>query len=115
MRPYSMDLRKRVLADYDGGLGTQAIAEKYRVSTKWIRSLRQLREETGQIAPRQGKTGPRSRLAEHRQRLAQLVEEKPDATLAELRQQLGLAVGLTTLWRALRGLGLTYKKNGAGG
>jgi transposase len=111
MRAYSLDLRKRVIADYDAGTRTQAIAEKYRVSTKWVRDLRRLREETGQIAPRQGKTGPKPKLAEHAEQLTELVQQNPDATLEELRQALPVAVSITTLWRVLRQLGVTFKKS----
>lgn len=121
MQPYSLDLRKRALADYDAGMKTQAIAEKYRVSTKWVRDLRRLRDETGQLAPRQGQPGPKPKLAEHTQQLAELVKEQPDATLGELAEQLPVAVSATTIWRVLRRLGLSYKKSpacrgaGAGG
>lgn len=107
MQPYSLDLRKRALADYDAGMKTQAIAEKYRVSTKWVRDLRRLRDETGQLAPRQGQPGPKPKLAEHTQQLAELVKEQPDATLGELAEQLPVAVSATTIWRVLRRLGLS--------
>jgi hypothetical protein len=38
------------------------------------------------------------------------VQDRPDATLAELRQQLELEVALSTLWRAVTALGLSVKK-----
>jgi hypothetical protein len=44
-------------------------------------------------------------------RLAALVVARPDATLVELRHALRTAVGLTTIWRALNQLDLTFKKN----
>ena len=115
MRPYSLDLRKRVLADYDAGLGTQAVAEKYCISTKCVRDLRRLREETGQIAPRQGKAGRKPKLTEHLQELTQAVQATPDATLEELQRCLPVSVGLSTIWRALRALGFTLKKSPACG
>ena len=36
MKPYSMDLRERVLADCDAGTATSAVAQKYRVSPSWL-------------------------------------------------------------------------------
>jgi len=113
MRPYSLDLRQRILADYDAGLGVQAVAEKYRVSTKCIRDLRQLRDETGQIAPRTGKGGRKPKLAEHLPALSALVETQPDATLEELQRRLPVKAGVSTIWRALKALGLTLKKSSA--
>lgn len=112
---YSIDLRERVLADFDAGLGNDAVARKYRVSSRWVYKLRRQRSETGQIAPRRGKTGPRPKLAAHVEQLMQLVEEQPDATLSELRQKLGVSVSLTTLWATLKKAGLTLKKSPAGG
>ena len=115
MPPYSRDLRVRVLADYDAGLSTQAISEKYRISTKCVRDLRRLRAETGQLAPRKGKSGPTPKLARHTEQLAALVQAQPDATLEELQRQLPVRAGLTTIWRALRKLGFTLKKSSACG
>ena len=115
MGAYSIDLRERVLADFDAGMGNEAVARKYRVSSRWVYKLRRQRTETGEIAPRRGKTGPKPKLAAHVEQLAQLVEEQPDATLNELRQKLGVPVSLTTLWTTLKKLGVTLKKSPAGG
>ena len=111
MQPYSMDLRERVLSDCDAGLPTKKVAEKFSVSPAWVRRLKQRRRESGEIAPRQGKTGPKPKLEEHRQRLEELVQEFPDATLEELQQKLEVLVGVTTIWRALKSLGITLKKS----
>ena len=75
MGAYSLDLRERVLADYDAGMGNEAVARKYRVSSRWVYKIRRQRSETGDIAPRRGKTGPKPKLAQHAERLLQLLEE----------------------------------------
>jgi transposase len=49
-------------------------------------------------------------LAGHAEQLAQLVKAQPDASLEELRKQLPVAVGSTTVWRVLRVLEFTFKK-----
>lgn len=115
MGAYSIDLRERVLADFDAGMGNDAVARKYRVSSRWVYKLRRQRSETGEIAPRRGKTGPKPKLAMHLEQLVQLVEEQPDATLSELRQRLGIPVSLTTVWTTLKKLGVTLKKSPARG
>jgi len=56
MRAYSCDLRERVLADFDGGMGNDAVARKYRVSSRWVFKLRRQRDETGEIASRRGRS-----------------------------------------------------------
>jgi transposase len=109
MRAYSLDLRERVLADCDGGLSNDAIARKYHVSAAWIRRLKQRRRETGSIAPRTRRLPP-PRLLAHAERLGELVGQRPDATLEELRQALGVPTSVASLCRALQRLRLTVKK-----
>ena len=57
MKPYSMDLRRRVLADCNAGMATKGVADKYRVSPAWVRRLKQRRRETGEVAPARPRTG----------------------------------------------------------
>lgn len=111
MRAYSADLRERVLADCDAGASTEEVAAKFRVSASWVRRLKQRRRETGETAPRPQRHGPPPRWAEHAESIRASAREAPDATLEEHRRRLGLGLGLTTLWRAFRALGLTVKKN----
>jgi transposase len=106
-KAYSMDLRQRVIDDCDSGLGTKALASKYQVSPAWVRRLKQHRRERGDIEARHGGHYPRQF---DRDRLAELVHERPDATLAELRDALGVRVSLSAICVALQKLGLTYKK-----
>ena len=49
MGTYSMDLRTRVLADWDAGMKAEEVAAKYRVSRAWVHRLVQRRRETGEI------------------------------------------------------------------
>jgi transposase len=114
MRAYSADLRQRVLEDCDGGLPTRAVARKYRVSESWVRRLKQRRRQTGEVVPRPRRTFRPAKLAPHAEALRRLVAACPDATLRELRDRLGVAVGLTALWTAVRRLGLTVKKKSSG-
>lgn len=110
MRAYSMDLRQRVVADCDGGPGTKVVAAKYHVSTAWVRRLKQRRRETGEIGPRRTGKPKGRRIAKHYERLRTLTAERPDATLVELRDALGVPVSIWTIWRALRDLKLSFKK-----
>lgn len=112
MRPYSMDLRQRVLAACDDGMGTAEVAETFAVSQSWVRRLKQRRRETGTIAPRlPSRHGPAPLLADQAQRLHAAVHDHPGETAADYRDRLGLAVSALTVWRMLRRLGLTFKKS----
>jgi transposase len=112
MEAYSLDLRERVLAACDGGKKTKEVADLFGVSRSWIRWLKKRRRETGQVDRLPQNPGRKPKLTEmHRQRLAELVAEQPDATLNELRDRLGVSVNPTTIFRVLRKMELTLKKN----
>ena len=107
----SVDLRQRALATCREGVEPEAVAKRYRVSRSWVFRMLKQQRETGSIEPLYGKPGPKPVLREHLERLKVVVSQKPDATLEELRQELGIEVGISTLWRGLRDLGLTLKKS----
>src|SRR3954451_19037878 len=108
MKAYSIDLRERVLAACKQS-PTQQVAKQFSVSPAWVRRLKQHRRERGDIVPR---TGGGSRGCKiDRVRLAELAKEKPDATLVELRDRLGVSVTPWAVGKALRELKLTYKKS----
>ena len=78
---YSNDLRARVLALYDDGVGTTPIARQLMVSPAWARRVEQRRDD-----PPRPAGGSKPRLdAAARAKLDGWVAEQPDATLAELR------------------------------
>jgi transposase len=112
MKPYSMDLRQRVLADCDQGLATEEVAAKFSVSASWVRRLLQRRRETGETAPRTQRHGPLPswQAQAYAEPLRAAIAQTPDATLEEVKDKLGLAVALSTLWRAAAALGLSFKK-----
>jgi transposase len=106
---YSDDLRDRVLGAYDRGMKTGQIAEVFQVSRAWARRVKQTRRETGRTRPlRPGGKRPHKI---DRSRLAQLVEAQPDATLAELRERLGVRCALSSICMALKQLRLSFKKS----
>ena len=89
---YSLDLRQRVMADVDKGMYIEAIAEKYSVSTRVIFQWRDLRDETGELLPRKGKTGPKPKLDSYRVEILAAVESNSSITLEELKTKLNLKV-----------------------
>jgi transposase len=105
-----MDLRERVWADCQAGLTTTAVAQKYSVSASWVRRLKQRQQATGSLAPRPPSPGRPVVLAPHEARVRELVRDDPDATLAELRQKLGVEVSIGALFNYLRRLKLSFKK-----
>lgn len=109
--PYSIDLRKRVLKAWDASGDAEEVAATFGVSRAWVHRLAQRHRDTGSIAPRKPTKFRARVLAGQEDRLKALVNAKPDATLAELRENLPTTAALSTLWLELDRLGLTFKKN----
>jgi transposase len=116
MKPYSEDLRERVVAAcVEGGHSVSEVAAQFRVSVSFVHKLRRRHRTTGSLAALPHRGGPAPLLdAAARAELAACVARQPDATLEELRGQLaaagGPAAGRTTVWQALRTLDLRRKK-----
>ena len=87
----------------------------FRVSPKFVNDLIKLRCETGSLLPRpQGNGGGHGKLAGVTGWIDARVTAKGEITLdelvAELAETHGIDVHRGTVWRVLRGLGLTHKK-----
>ena len=106
-------VRELVLDAYAAGMKTKQVAQRFKVSRSCARRVKQCERETGRrVARVQAKHGPDPKLgADGRGRLAAIVKRTPDATLAELKRELGLPVSISTIDRALRALRLTLKKS----
>ena len=104
------DLRVRVMVDVDAGMSAETAAVKYSVSARTIYHWKSLRHETGALDPRDGKSGPKPRLAEQRERILAAVREDSAITLNDLRETLQLPTCVATLWLALRTWGIVLKK-----
>ncbi|HVT88879.1 MAG TPA: helix-turn-helix domain-containing protein [Tepidisphaeraceae bacterium] len=115
MEAYSLDLRERVVAACDEGIDTRVeIAERFGVSTSFIRKLLRRKKLTGLIAvkPRAGGRKP-SMHENDLQKVRDRVERKPDATLGELCRELAIAGGNRSVrpWTMCRRLKLPRKKS----
>ena len=116
MEALSVDLRERVLAACDGGdLTRQEVAADWVVSRSFVQKLLRRRADGRPLAPKPRSGGAAPILEEgDLERLRELVGEKPDRTLAELRLALhesgGPPVSVPTVCRALKKLGLPLKK-----
>ena len=114
-KPISVEVRERVVAAHLAGKGSYAeIAELFRVGeasvSRWLRRNREL----GTLEPRPP-PGRAPKLDEAKRAvLRELVEDQPDATLAELAKRLhertGVMLVVSTIHKALEKLGITRKK-----
>jgi len=115
-KPYSMDLRERILAYVGAGHSCRAAARVFGVSASTAVRLAGQQRVQGHIAPKpQGRApGTAGKLAAHKAFLLEVVRAEPDITLRELAGALaeahGVKVQLSSLHRALRRAGYSYKK-----
>ena len=114
-RPYSDDIRERVVARIEGGASRREAAEHFDIcpssAIKWMQRL----EKTGSCAakPMGGSLSPLDR---HKKELLALIAETPDATLDEIVSAMHkrkIPGSRTALWRFLDRHGITLKKNAA--
>ena len=117
MRPYSRDLRLRVVQAYENHEGSMwQLAARFRLSLSCVRDLLTRYRTTGDVAPNPHGGGYPAKLDATRiEALKTLVHATPDVTLQELRTSLATAQQVTvspaTISRALAKLGLPCKKN----
>ena len=113
-RPYSVDLRERVLQAHEAGEGSQRVlAARFAVSVGTVCGWLGLVRREGRRAPRAHGRGRRPLGGADPQVVADLVAEQNDATLAQYRTRLctGIWVSEAALCRALTRLGLSRKKD----
>jgi transposase len=116
VKPYSKDLRLRVLAAVDRGMPRAEAARVFDVSASSIRRYLRLRRETGDVDPKPVPGPPASKGAALEKALPAQVKANPlDITLSEhcelFEEAEGIRVSTATMSRALKKLGLPLKKS----
>jgi transposase len=94
-RPYSVDLRERMVRAVEAGASRRATAAKFEVSPSCVVKLVQRWRRKGTLDPDPPGGGRRAKLADHAERVDALLAATPDITIAELKTRLaadGIAV-----------------------
>ena len=112
-KPYSEDLRERVVRAVERGRSRREVARLFGVSASFVIQLMRRFRATGSVKP--AKFGGRKKpaLAGREETVRALVAAAPSATLAELQRQLserGIIVGRSSIDRFLKRLRLSFKK-----
>jgi transposase len=116
-RPYSADLRARVIEEIATGASRREAAERYRISASVVVIWAQRWKQTGSVAakPSGGSTSP---LEDHAEFLLAVIAKQPDLTLDEIVAALkkrGIACSRTAVWRFFDRRNVSFKKNFACG
>lgn len=115
MRPFSLDLRQRVVEALQSGQTRPQVSERFGVSLATVgRLIKQFREQN-HLTPRPIPGRPRSIGHTEREFLQSLIATQKDPTLASLSQALeektGKKVSKSALQRNLVWLSYSYKKS----
>jgi transposase len=116
-KPYSVDLRRRVVGTVVDGATIPEAAEQCGVSINSVVRFLKLHRETGSVESSKFGGYKDFALAAHEDLVRQLVAEQPDITLAELEDRLRkkkITVGKSSISRFLHHLKLPFKKKPAG-
>src|SRR6266542_290254 len=112
-KPYSEDLRERVIEAVESGASRRETAENYRLSpssaVRWWRRW----HDTGSVKAKPS-GGSKSPLEEHAEWLLALVAEQPDLTLDEIvtaMRKRRIPGSRTAVWRFFERHNLTFKRS----
>jgi len=112
-KPYSDDLRERVVAAIEAGHTREEVAEWYNLALSTVGGFIKRKRETGSVSPAKFGGHKTFALVPHTDLVKQLVAEQPDRTLAELKACLAkdkVEVSQSAIFRFLRHLKLPFKK-----
>ena len=113
VKPYSNDLRERVVLTVASGMSSRAVAERFGVAVSSVVKWSQRYRATGSVSP--GKMGGHVRpvLEPHRAFIVERIQQTPHLTLHALKDELaarGVKVSHNAVWKFLRREGLRFKK-----
>jgi len=116
-KPYSVDLRARVIEEVETGASRRAAADHYGISPSVVIIWAQRWETTGSVAPKPS-GGSISPLEAHSAFLLGLIGEKPDLTLDEIVAAMSkrrIPGSRSAVWRFFARRDISFKKNSVRG
>jgi transposase len=116
-KPYSEDLRNRVVGTIDAGATIPEAADQCGVSISSVVRFLKLHRDTGSVSAAKFGGYKEFALVAHEGLVRKLIAEQPDMTLAELKARLAkkkVTVGKSSISRFLHHLKLPFKKKSAG-
>ncbi len=114
MKPYSDDLRSRVVAAMEAGGSCREVGETFGVAPSTAGNWHRQYRRTQSYAPLAIGGDRRSKLLDEADWIAARLAEVPDLALTDVRRDLaerGTQVSYSGVWRLVQRLGLRFKKN----
>ena len=113
MKPYSEDLRVRIVTAVEEGISKSAAAHLFRVSLSSVKRYMRIAGRGDSLAPRKGGGRPPKTDETTRRLLEEDVHERPAATISDRRRFLqsitGKSLSVSTVKRLLKKMGFSQK------
>ena len=105
------EARELLVKAYEKNPDAGYVAEVFSVSKSSVYRLVAQKRKTGSVELQVSKIGRKAILSEKdKEKIAQLIDERPDITIDEIRETLSLKASYATVDRAVLEMGYTYKK-----
>ena len=105
------EARELLVEGYEATHDAKGIAKAYSVSKWMVYRLAEQKRKTGSVALRTSQRGRKPVLTtEDKEAIRRCIDEAPDITIEEIREELNLSASYSTVERAIRAVGYTLKK-----
>ena len=96
---------------YEATHDAEGVAKAYSVSKWTVYRLAEQKRKTGSVALQTSQRGRKPVLTEKdKENIRSYIDERPDITIEEIREKLGLSASYSTVERAINAMGYTLKK-----
>ena len=105
------EARELLVEGYEATHDAKGIAKAYSVSKWMVYRLAEQKRKTGSVALRTSQRGRKPVLTtEDKEAIRRCIDEAPDITIEEIREELNLSASYSTVERAIRAMGYTLKE-----
>ena len=105
------EARELLVQGYEATHDAKGISKAYSVSERTVYRLVSQKRRTGSTALQVSRRGWKPVLSEEdRENIRQCIDERPDITIEEIREELNLSPSYSTVERAINAMGYTLKK-----
>lgn len=109
-KPYSLDLRKKAIAQIDAGKKIREVAEMFSIAENTLRNWLSLREDTKSLSPKDGYQKGHSHKFKDLEYFKKFADEHSGESFESMAQAYG-GVSDTTVGRMMKKIGILEKKD----
>lgn len=109
-RPYSKDLREKLFGQLDSGMSITEASRIFKINRQTIYNWRKIKKTTGTVEAKMYYQKGHSHKIKDMNIFKSFIDNNKDKSLKELAR-ISDKYSAVTIWRGIRKLGYSYKKN----